>query len=778
MKKNILQKYSLFLLLFCFTFQFAHAQCNPKIDSLLTIYSKHVKENAVRKETQVLNELAREYILIGQKEEALDYGSQALSLAEKIKDTRQIVFALRNIGLVQYKLDPQKFENTVSLFKKAINLSEKSAEKLDYAHVCADYARFYYEIKYIKEAYLDSASKYYNITYAIYKGLNQKNKLSATAEALAEVYFEKGDQDKALEYSDKSLEALDVASFSKASIIKRSLDAKISADAGFRYVSIFALILMVVFIAVLIRSFLIAKTHSQELQGQKDELSKTNKEIEIQKNELEEKNIRIKRSFQELEDKTKKIEAQNREIEIQKEELQIKGNELLEKNEELLQQQEEIKTQRDNLGIKTEELEKSYETITILSKIGQSITSSLKLEEVFVSLYHYIKELMHADGIAVAEYEIEDNHLAYKFVLEGENKKNYAPLSLKNQKHPATWCIKNAIPITIQSQQDLIARYEFTEDNWNSDFQSGIYMPLLSATKVIGIIAIFSKDKYAYTPQHLEMIKTLSAYTTIALKNAETYEILNAAQQQLIESEKMAALGNLVAGVAHEINTPVGICVTAASRLDSKTKELNNLMESGQMKKKDLSDFIATSQEGMKILLTNLQRAADLVQGFKRVAVEQSIETKRTFELKKYLEETIMSLRPELKNKPYQIELDLEDIQINSFAGGFSQILTNLIMNSIIHGFKGRENGIIKIETKQKNKSVIFVYSDNGNGMTPEVQAKIYEPFFTTNRENGGSGLGMNIVYNLAVQKLGGKLTLESEENKGVRFTFEIPLGV
>lgn len=773
-----MKKYFCIVVVFFFSFQYLHAQCNPKIDSLLAVYSKYVKDSVVRKEIQVLNELSREYIHIGQKNEALDYGEQALALSEKMKDNRQIIYALRNIGLVQYKIDPQKFDNTVNLFKRAINLSEKSAERIDYANVCADYAKFYYDIKYVKEAYLDSASKYYNITYVIFKELNRKNRLAATAEALAEVYFEKGDQDKALEYSDKSLEALDVASFSKASIIKRSLDAKISADAGFRYVSIFALILMVVFIVVLIRSFLNAKTHSQELQEQKDELSKTNKEIEIQKTELEEKNTRIKRAFQELEDKTRKIEAQNREIEIQKEELEIKGSELLEKNEELLQQQEEIKTQRDNLGIKTQELEKSYETITILSKIGQSITSSLKLEEVFVNLYHYIKELMPADAIAVAEYEVEENHLAYKFVLEGKNKINYAPLSLKNQKHPAVWCIKNSIPITIQSQQDLVSRYEFTEETWNPAFQSGIYMPLLSDEKIIGVFGIFSKEKYAYSSQHLEMIKTLTTYTTIALKNAQTYEILNAAQQQLIEAEKMAALGNLVAGVAHEINTPVGICVTAASRLDSKTKEFNNLMENGQMKKKDLTDFITTSQEGMKILLTNLQRAADLVQGFKRVAVEQSIETKRNFELKQYIEETIMSLRPELKNKPYQIQLDLEEIQINSFAGGFSQILTNLIMNSIIHGFKDRENGIIKIETKQNKKSVFLTYTDDGNGMSPEVQAKIYEPFFTTNRENGGSGLGMNIVYNLAVQKLGGKLSLESAENKGVRFVFEIPLGI
>jgi signal transduction histidine kinase len=175
-------------------------------------------------------------------------------------------------------------------------------------------------------------------------------------------------------------------------------------------------------------------------------------------------------------------------------------------------------------------------------------------------------------------------------------------------------------------------------------------------------------------------------------------------------------------------------------------------------------------------LLTNLKRAADLVQSFKRVAVEQSSEEKRMFNLKTYIEETILSLRPELKNKPVEVHLELEEIEIDSYAGAFSQVLTNFIMNSLIHGFKGKEAGNIRIKTMVRNKAMILTYNDDGNGMTPEVLEKIYEPFFTTNRSGGGSGLGMNIVYNLIAQKLGGKINVESAVGKGVTFTIEVPM--
>ena len=241
----------------------------------------------------------------------------------------------------------------------------------------------------------------------------------------------------------------------------------------------------------------------------------------------------------------------------------------------------------------------------------------------------------------------------------------------------------------------------------------------------------------------------------------------------------MAALGSLVAGVAHEINTPVGICVTAASRMDTKTTEFVKIFQTpGQMKKTDLTDFLEVTKEGNKILLTNLRRAADLVQSFKRVAVEQSNESKRVFNLKIYLEETILALGPELKNKPYKVHLELEDVEINNHPGAFSQIITNLIINSLIHGFKNKTEGNIHLRTTLKNKVLYMVYSEDGNGMTAEVLGKMYEPFFTTNREGGGSGLGMNIVYNLIVQKIGGKIQAESSPNKGVVFTFEIPTGM
>jgi signal transduction histidine kinase len=384
---------------------------------------------------------------------------------------------------------------------------------------------------------------------------------------------------------------------------------------------------------------------------------------------------------------------------------------------------------------------------------------------------------MPGEGFVLAEYHLENNRIDLKFNREFNEEKPLLAIPMEDETNPIVWCIKNARTIWVNDREDL-PKYHLTENHVSPQFNSLIYCPLLSDNQAIGAVGIYSTEEDAYTLQHLDMLKTLASYATIALDNAKTYEILNAAQEQLVEAEKMAALGNLVAGVAHEINTPVGICVTAASRLDSKTKEFAEVFGAGQMKRKDLSDFLATTEEGMKILMNNLTRAADLVQGFKRVAVEQSSETKRVFELKTYLEETILALKPEFKNKPFEIVLDAETIEINSYAGAFSQILTNLVMNSLIHGFKGRDKGQIVIQTRTRNKNLIMTYTEDGNGMSKEILSQIYEPFFTTNRDGGGTGLGMNIVYNLAAQKLGGKLNAESEPGKGVKFTFEIPLNM
>ncbi|WDP87075.1 MAG: response regulator [Desulfobacter sp.] len=249
-------------------------------------------------------------------------------------------------------------------------------------------------------------------------------------------------------------------------------------------------------------------------------------------------------------------------------------------------------------------------------------------------------------------------------------------------------------------------------------------------------------------------------------------DTLEQARDQLVQSEKMAALGELVAGVAHEINTPVGVGVTAASFLDAKTRDFFKLYESGELKCSELENYLGTVQEVSNSILINMERAAELISSFKQVAVDQSSEKPRRFNLKEYVDEVLLSLRPRYKKTSHTINVSCpDDIEITSYPGAFSQILNNLITNSLIHGFKEMEIGEMGIDIFWKNKDLVFIYKDNGCGMDEAQKEKTFDPFFTTMRGKGGTGLGMSIVFNLVTQTLKGTMNLDTKVGKGVKFT-------
>ena len=239
----------------------------------------------------------------------------------------------------------------------------------------------------------------------------------------------------------------------------------------------------------------------------------------------------------------------------------------------------------------------------------------------------------------------------------------------------------------------------------------------------------------------------------------------------------MASLGGLVAGIAHEINTPIGIGVTAASLLDQKISEFQKLYNSAKMKRSDLEKFLDTVGQSGSIISSNLDRAADLVRGFKQVAVDQSSEEKRIFALAPYLEDVILSLRPKLKRLKHNTSIvGDQTIEVESYPGAFSQIATNFIMNSIMHAYDDEDEGKMVVEIHLDGREVTVEYTDDGRGIPEENLAKIFEPFFTTKRGDGGSGLGMHIVYNLVTQKLGGSINCESRVGTGTKFTLKLPI--
>lgn len=260
---------------------------------------------------------------------------------------------------------------------------------------------------------------------------------------------------------------------------------------------------------------------------------------------------------------------------------------------------------------------------------------------------------------------------------------------------------------------------------------------------------------------------------------AETLHTLQQTQQQLVESKKMASLGKLVAGVAHEINTPIGIGVTAASRFESLTANIRQLFENKQMKRSDLVTYLQSMQQGSDLVVKNLQRAAQLIKSFKQVSVDQSSEQQRHFELKIYLDEILTSLRPTIKHQPITLRLDCpNNIHLNSYPGIFSQLITNFLMNSVTHAFDFniQSQGHIDVIAQVEAETLVLTYQDDGKGISEAVKKQIFDPFFTTNRQNGGSGLGLHIVYNLVTHKLGGTIVCESTLGQGTRFILRIPL--
>ncbi len=251
-------------------------------------------------------------------------------------------------------------------------------------------------------------------------------------------------------------------------------------------------------------------------------------------------------------------------------------------------------------------------------------------------------------------------------------------------------------------------------------------------------------------------------------------EDLRLTQESLIESEKMASLGSLVAGIAHEINTPVGIVVTSASYLAQQTTALKQLFESENLGVQDMEDYMAASEEAVQLIETNASRAADLIQSFKQVAVDRTAGEMREINLKDYIQEILTSLRPQLKRLPVEIAVEAPaGLDLTTYPGALSQILTNLVMNSLTHGFD-EAGGRIGITVTDLGEAVEIVYVDDGKGIAPEHRTKVFDPFFTTRRNAGGSGLGMNIVYNIVTRTLNGRVRLDSAPT-GVRFVILFP---
>jgi len=281
-----------------------------------------------------------------------------------------------------------------------------------------------------------------------------------------------------------------------------------------------------------------------------------------------------------------------------------------------------------------------------------------------------------------------------------------------------------------------------------------------------------------------ELEATVSERTQALRKSntelSDSLEKLKIAQDELLQSEKLASLGNLVSGVAHEVNTPLGISITAASHLSSEARQVQQQLEQETLTKSELVRFFDECLETCDLLSGNLARAAQLIRSFKQVAVDQTSDEQRNINLHTYVEEILTSLKPQYKHTPIDVINDIDqDIVLQVTPGALAQIITNLVINSLLHGFDdSTKPGQIKVSSRSDRNTLSLNYEDNGDGMSADAQKRMFDPFFTTRRSSGGSGLGMNIVFNLVTGKLNGKIRLDSPVHQGCRLIITIPYTV
>ena len=297
-----------------------------------------------------------------------------------------------------------------------------------------------------------------------------------------------------------------------------------------------------------------------------------------------------------------------------------------------------------------------------------------------------------------------------------------------------------------------------------------------------GVMHVVERHESVTLRQRLELLELLDdAYLETILLMTDVYTdklkgALRTAQRELLHKEKMAALGGLVAGVAHEINTPVGVAITASSLLADRVDALRAKFDDKSLRRRDMRSFLDDAREASALTAANLRRAGELIASFKKVAVDQSSQERRRFAVVEYLENLLLSLRPELRRHPVTVEIsgDAELTLVND-PGALAQVVTNLVMNSLTHAFVGDASGAIGIRVDPAPDGIELEVRDDGRGIAGEHLAKIFDPFFTTQRGRGGSGLGLHVVYNLVTQRMRGTIRCESAPGAGARFSLSLP---
>ncbi|MBR1249718.1 HAMP domain-containing histidine kinase [Bradyrhizobium sp. AUGA SZCCT0169] len=431
--------------------------------------------------------------------------------------------------------------------------------------------------------------------------------------------------------------------------------------------------------------------------------------------------------------------------------------------------------------------ERQAATSEVLSLIADAPTD---LAPVFDRIVRNAARL--CQSVLSAVYRRDGDHVH----LVAHDQFSPASVAAVRKAYPAPLTSKNLISVAIRERRvvhepDVLVSGGYSELQKTSGYRSILIVPMLRDEVAIGAIAVMRLEPQLFPKAQVELLKTFAGQAVIAIENtrlftevqertrqlSQSLDDLRAAQGSLVQTEKLAALGRLVAGVAHEINTPVGTSLTVASALINKTKRFEADVAKGDVRRSTLSEFIAASREAASQIMFNLGNAVELIQSFKQVAADRNVSDRRRFDLGEVTEQVVGGLRFGLRGQNLTVAVECEpDLVMNSYPGPYGQVLTNLVLNSAAHAFPDGGGGSVHIAAQASGKgNVEVLFSDDGCGMSPEVKRQVFDPFFTTRRDQGNTGLGLHIVHNIVTNRLGGRIHLETKPGMGTKIQIIMP---
>jgi len=457
---------------------------------------------------------------------------------------------------------------------------------------------------------------------------------------------------------------------------------------------------------------------------------------------------------------------------------------------ELLLQKEAAERDKREVERQKESVERAHRNIALLSDMGRVLTANLDNEAIMSTLYQHVVALMDAPVFAVALWHPERETLELPYAMVVGRRMAPRELRFDPARHLLSRCVAEGreyllvdvqaelqveLPAWLAQAGDPLDAVAVSESAVQAP-RSLLCVPVTVGERVLGAVTVQSRQPGAYGQVHLDMLGTLAAYVGVAMDNAEAYHRLKETQAQLAAQEKLASLGSLVAGVAHELNTPIGNSLLMASTLQERTSAVAARFAQATLKRSDLEDYMAASKEASELIVRSLHNAAELVSSFRQVSVDQASAQRRRFDLAQACHEIVATLMNTVRLAEHRLLLDVPaGIVMDGFPGPLGQVLINFVNNAMLHAFDG-PGGTMTIGAAPHDGRVTITFRDDGRGIEAAHLGRIFDPFFTTRMGQGGTGLGLNIVYNIVTSLLGGTIRVESTPGAGTLFVLDLPL--